>query len=83
MYSKINFKNRIAEVRNEKKIKQKDLASLCNISINALSDMEHQKYQPTAYTSVFICYFLDCKFEDLFFFEDFVSQKRVFLKDIK
>ena len=83
MYEKINFKNRINEIRTSHKIKQKDLAKLCGLSINALSDMEHQKYQPTAYNCALLCYYMDCTFEDMFYFEDFVSQKRVFLKKIK
>ncbi|MFB0972625.1 MAG: helix-turn-helix transcriptional regulator [Tissierellia bacterium] len=63
------FKNRLKEVRNEKKITQADLAEMVGVSRNTISSIETRQFCPTARLALLICIALDKKFEELFYFD--------------
>ena len=62
------LKNRIKEVRFEKKISQSDLANMVGVSRNTISSIETGQFCPTAKLAYIICIALDKKFEELFYF---------------
>lgn len=62
------LKNRIKEVRSEKKISQSDLANMVGVSRNTISSIETGQFCPTAKLAYIICIALDKKFEELFYF---------------
>lgn len=63
------LKNRLKEVRTEKKISQAELAKMVGVSRNTISSIETGQYQPTAKLALILCIALDMKFEDLFYFD--------------
>lgn len=62
------LKNRLKEVRNEKKISQAELAKMIGVSRNTISSIETGQFSPTAKIALILCIALDMKFEDLFYF---------------
>ena len=68
MENTLVLKNRIKEVRSEKKISQSDLASMVGVSRNTISSIETGQFCPTAKLAYIICSALDRKFEELFYF---------------
>ena len=70
MNSHLKLKNRIKEYRQAKGLTQTELAKLIGSSKNTISSIETAQYCPTAYLAALICIALDCKFEDLFYFEN-------------
>lgn len=62
------LKNRLKEVRAEKKLSQAQLAKLVGVSRNTISSIETGQYQPTAKLALILAIALDLKFEDLFYF---------------
>ena len=68
MENTLVLKNRIKEVRSEKKISQSDLASMVGVSRNTISSIETGQFCPTAKLAYIICIALDRKFEELFYF---------------
>lgn len=62
------LKNRLKEVRTEKKISQAELAKRVGVSRNTISSIETGQYQPTAKLALILCIALDMKFEELFYF---------------
>ncbi|MBE6851531.1 MAG: helix-turn-helix transcriptional regulator [Ruminococcus sp.] len=62
------LKNRLKEVRTEKKISQAELAKMVGVSRNTISSIETGQYQPTAKLALILCIALDMKFEELFYF---------------
>ncbi|MBQ8180657.1 MAG: helix-turn-helix transcriptional regulator [Ruminococcus sp.] len=63
------LKNRLKEVRSEKKISQAELAKMVGVSRNTISSIETGQFQPTAKLALILAIALDLKFEDLFFFD--------------
>lgn len=63
------LKNRLKEIRTEKKISQAELAKMVGVSRNTISSIETGQYQPTAKLALILCIALDMKFEDLFYFD--------------
>lgn len=63
------LKNRLKEVRTEKKISQAELAKMVGVSRNTISSIETGQYQPTAKLALILCIALDKKFEELFYFD--------------
>ncbi len=63
------LKNRLKEIRTEKKISQEELAKMVGVSRNTISSIETGQYQPTAKLALILCIALDMKFEDLFYFD--------------
>ncbi len=68
MENALVLKNRIKEVRSEKKISQSDLANMVGVSRNTISSIETGQFCPTAKLAYIICIALDKKFEELFYF---------------
>ncbi len=62
------LKNRLKEVRAEKKLSQAQLAKLVGVSRNTISSIETGQFQPTAKLALILAIALDLKFEDLFYF---------------
>ena len=68
MKSELILKNKLKEVRQEKKLSQQDLADMVGVSRNTISSLETGQYEPTAKLAYILCIALDMKFEDLFYF---------------
>lgn len=62
------LKNRLKEVRQEKKLSQAALAELVGVSRNTISSIETGQFNPTAKLTLILCIALDKKFEELFYF---------------
>lgn len=69
MKNKLIFKNNIKEVRNNKNLSQLELANLVGTTRQTIISIEKGTYYPSAKLALLITIALDCKFEDLFFFE--------------
>lgn len=70
MKSHLQLKNRLKEYRTNKNLSQADLAKIVGSSRNTISSIETGQFCPTAYVAYLLCLALDCKFEELFYFED-------------
>ena len=68
MDDKLVLKNRLKEIRAEKKISQLEHAELVGVSRNTISSIETGQYSPTAKLALILCIALDMKFEELFYF---------------
>lgn len=68
MDEKLVLKNRLKEIRIEKKMSQIELAELVGVSRNTISSIETGQYSPTAKLALILCIALDMKFEELFYF---------------
>ena len=69
MKKELLLKNRLKEVRAEKKISQQELADMVGVSRNTISSLETGQYEPTAKLAYVLCIALDMTFEELFYFE--------------
>ena len=63
------LKNRLKELRAEKKLSQTDLAEMVGVSRNTISSIETGQFCPTAKLALILCIALNKKFEDVFFFD--------------
>lgn len=63
------LKNRLKEVRKEKKLSQTELAEMVGVSRNTISSIETGQFNPTAKLALVLCIALDQKFEELFYFD--------------
>ena len=68
MDDKLILKNRLKEIRAEKKISQAQLAELVGVSRNTISSIETGQFNPTAKLALVLCIALEKKFEDIFYF---------------
>ena len=68
MKTELILKNKLKEVRAEKKLSQQDLADMVGVSRNTISSLETGQYEPTAKLAYILCIALDMKFEELFYF---------------
>ena len=68
MKKELILKNKLREIRAEKKISQQELANMVGVSRNTISSLETGQYEPTAKLAYILCIALDMKFEDLFYF---------------
>ena len=68
MDDKLNLKYSLKEVRAERGMSQRELASLVGVSRNTISSIETGQFNPTAKLALILCIALDKKFEELFFF---------------
>lgn len=64
------LKNRLKEVRGEKRLSQQALADLIGVSRNTISSIETGQFNPTAKLALILCIALDKKFEELFYFDE-------------
>ena len=62
------LKNRLKEVRKEKKLSQTELAEMVGVSRNTISSIETGQFNPTAKLALVLCIALDKIFEELFYF---------------
>ena len=62
------LKNRLKEIRAEKKLSKSDLAEMVGVSRNTISSIETGQFSPTAKLALVLCIALDKKFEDVFYF---------------
>ncbi len=68
MDDQLILKNRLKEIRAEKKLSQSDLAEMVGVSRNTISSIETGQFSPTAKLTLVLCIALDKKFEDVFYF---------------
>ncbi len=68
MKKELILKNKLKEVRAEKKLSQQELADMVGVSRNTISSLETGQYEPTAKLALVLAIALDMKFEDLFYF---------------
>ena len=68
MKTELVLKNKLKEVRTEKKLSQQELADMVGVSRNTISSLETGQYEPTAKLAYVLCIALDMKFEELFYF---------------
>ena len=69
MNENLVLKNRLKEIRTEKKLSQSDLAQMVGVSRNTISSIETLQFCSTAKLALILCVALDKKFEDIFYFE--------------
>ena len=70
MNSHLKLKNRLKEYRQAAKLTQTQLAEKVGSSKNTISSIETGQFCPTAYLAYLLCIALDCKFEELFYFDE-------------
>ena len=68
MEDSLILKNRLKEIRSEKKISQAELAKMVGVSRNTISSIETGQFNPTAKLALILCIALDKKLEDIFYF---------------
>ena len=68
MDDQLILKNRLKEIRAEKKLSQSDLDEMVGVSRNTISSIETGQFSPTAKLALVLCIALDKKFEDVFYF---------------
>ena len=68
MKNELVLKNKLKEVRSEKKLSQQELADMVGVSRNTISSIETGQYEPTAKLALVLSIALDMKFEELFYF---------------
>lgn len=69
MNSHLKLKNKLKEYRQKAGLTQTELAKEIGSSKNTISSIETGQFCPTAYLAALLCAALDCKFEDLFYFD--------------
>lgn len=68
MKTELVLKNKLKEIRAEKKLSQQDLADMVGVSRNTISSLETGQYEPTAKLAFVLAIALDKKFEEIFYF---------------
>ena len=68
MNEELILKNRLKEIRAEKKLSQSELAEMVGVSRNTISSIETGQFSPTAKLALILCIALDRKFEEVFYF---------------
>lgn len=69
MNSHLKLKNNLKKYRTDAGYTQVQLAELVGTSKNTISSIETGQFCPTAYLAMLLCIALDCKFEELFYFD--------------
>lgn len=70
MNSHLKLKNKLKEYRQKAGLTQTQLAEMVGSSKNTISSIETGQFCPTAYLAALLCIALECKFEELFYFEE-------------
>ena len=68
MNEELILKNRLKEIRAEKKLSQAERAEMVGVSRNTISSIETGQFSPTAKLALILCIALDRKFEEVFYF---------------
>lgn len=64
------MKNRIEEIRNEKGVRQEDLARLMGVSRQTISSLENGRYNPSIMLAHKIAQYFGMAIEEVFIFEE-------------
>ena len=64
------MKNRIEEMRNEKGVRQEELARAMGVSRQTISSLENGRYNPSITLAYRIARFFDRTIEEVFIFEE-------------
>ena len=64
------MKNRIEEIRNEKGIRQEELARLMGVSRQTISSLENGRYNPSITLAYKIARYFEMSIEEVFIFEE-------------
>ncbi len=64
------MKNRIEELRNERGIRQEELARVMKVSRQTISSLENGRYNPSIALAHRIAVFFEMAIEDVFIFEE-------------
>lgn len=64
------MKNRIHELRKEKKISQEELAKMCNVSRQTINAIENNKYDPTLSLAFDLANNLGMTVDELFLYDN-------------
>lgn len=67
---KLQLLNHVKEARLSAHLSQSDLAEMVGVSRNTITSIETGQFGPTAKLALLLCYALDKKFEDLFYFNN-------------
>ena len=70
MNSHLKLKNKLKEYRQKAGLTQTQLAEMVGSSKNTISSIETGQFCPTAYLAALLCIALECKFEEMFYFEE-------------
>ena len=70
MDEQLVLKNKLKEIRTEKGLSQSALAEMVGVSRNTISSIETGQFNASAYLAALLCVALECKFEELFYFEE-------------
>ncbi len=70
MNSHLKLKNNLKKYRTSAGYTQTQLAQKVGTSKNTISSIETGQFCPTAYLAMLLCIALDCKFEELFYFDE-------------
>lgn len=68
MENELVLHNRLKEARGGRKLSQGELAKMVGVSRQTISSIETGQFSPTAKLALLLCFALDKKFEDLFYF---------------
>ena len=63
------LKNKLKECRQAKGMSQEELAKTVGTTRQTIISIEKNFFNPSAKLALLLCVALECKFEDLFFFE--------------
>lgn len=64
------MKNRIKELREGKKLTQKELATELGVSRQAINAVENGKFEPSIWLAYDLATFFDQSIEEIFYFEE-------------
>ena len=64
------MKNRIVEIRNERGIRQEELARRMGVSRQTISSLENGRYNPSIMLAYKIAKYFEMTIEDVFIFEE-------------
>lgn len=63
-------KNRVQELRKEKRITQEELAGLCNVTRQTIISLENGRYNPSIFLARKIAQIFHLTIEEVFLFEE-------------
>ncbi|AET67767.1 putative transcriptional regulator [Desulfosporosinus orientis DSM 765] len=64
------MKNRVQELRKEKRITQEELAGLCNVTRQTIISLENGRYNPSIFLARKIAQIFHLTIEEVFLFEE-------------
>lgn len=64
------MKNRIEEIRDERGIRQEELAKALGVSRQTISSLENGRYNPSIMLAFKLARFFDMSIEEIFIFEE-------------